>query len=191
MNKADLQRLAAEVREELGLTPADRFEPDVWSELWGVPMLSLEEVTDDPEVLHRLTVEAPELWSAALLKLGKGHLVIYNHAHAAVRVRSDLAHEIAHLVAEHRIDAAWMEPGGKKCGAPADQEKEAAELGGALLVPAETAKLHAIAGKPAWTLAEHFGVSVEMANWRMGASGGTVIRQRMMQKRRGGRASNA
>jgi hypothetical protein len=184
VNKEHLRRLAAEVRAELGLRPEQAFDPHLWSHEWGVPMLSLADVTEDPEALHRLTVEAPELWSAALISVGTGHAVIYNHAHAPARVLSDLTHEIAHLVAEHRIDSAWMQPGGKKCGASPEHEKEAAELGGALLIPAEEARVHAIAGRSEWALAERYRVSVEMATWRMRASGGTVIRRRMLDKRR-------
>lgn len=184
MNKEQLRRLAAEVRAELALTPEQAFDPHLWSEEWGVPLLSLANATEDPEALHRLTVEAPELWSAALISVGSGHAVIYNHSHAPARVLSDLTHEIAHLVAEHRIDSAWMEPGGKKCGASPEHEKEAAELGGALLIPTEKARAHAVAGRSEWALAERYGVSVEMAIWRMRASGGTVIRRRMLNRRR-------
>ena len=51
-----------------------------------------------------------------------------------VRVRSNLAHEIAHLVAQHSLNTGWMTD--DKClGSGASQEKEAAELAGALLVP--------------------------------------------------------
>lgn len=184
MNKAELGRLASSVREELGLTAHQRFDPLHWGQEWGVPILSLDQVTQDPITLRRLTQEAPELWSAAVIKNQLGHLVLYNHAHSAHRIRSDLAHEAAHLIAEHRLDVAWMEPGGKKCGASPDHEREAAELGAALLVPASEAKAHAIYGRPPETLAAKYGVSVEMATWRMGVSGGARIRQRWLAKQR-------
>lgn len=116
MNKAELRRLANDVRGELGLTSTQRFDPLHWGKEWGVRMLSLDQVTSDPATLQRLTEDAPELWSAAVVKDRFGHFVIYNHAHSAPRIRSDLAHEVAHLVAEHRLDVAWMEPGGKNAG---------------------------------------------------------------------------
>jgi Zn-dependent peptidase ImmA (M78 family) len=182
MNKAELGRLAHEVRRDLGLTPDQRFDPLHWGREWGVPMLSLDQATSDPATLQRLTVDAPELWSAAVVRDQLGHCVIYNHAHSAPRIRSDLAHEVAHLIAEHRLDVAWMEPGGKKCGASPAHEKEAAELGAALLVPAAAAKTHAVYGRQPDTLATKFGVSLEMATWRMGISGGPKIRERWLAK---------
>lgn len=189
MNKAELGRLAEEVRRDLGLTPMQRFDPWLWSENWGVTILSLNDVTNDPAVLRRLTLEAPELWSAAVIKDDLGHLVIYNHAHSAPRVMSDLAHEIAHLVAEHRLDVAWMEPNGKKCGAAPDHEREAAELSAALLVPNSEAKAHAIRDGEPQALVERYGVSYKMATWRMDVSGGRRIRDRLLAKQERGAAS--
>lgn len=182
MKKAELGRLADDVRSELGLDSKQPFDPDMWSDVWGVKILSLSQATDDPATLHRLTVEAPELWSAALVKDQTGHFIIYNHAHSEARILSNLAHEIGHLVAEHRLDIAWMDASGKKCGASPAHEKEAAELGGALLVPASEAKTHAIYGRPTSALAARYRVSEEMASWRMGVSGGPKIRERWLAK---------
>ncbi|VXC55032.1 hypothetical protein ARTHRO9V_40002 [Arthrobacter sp. 9V] len=84
---------------------------------------------------------------------------------------------------------AWMEPGGKKCGASPAHEKEAAELGAALLIPASEAKTHAVYGRDPQTLAERFGVSLEMSTWRMGVSGGSKIRERWLAKQGRTRAS--
>lgn len=185
MNKAELGRLAEEVRSELGLTSMQPFDPNRWSDEWGVKILSLAQATDDKATLRRLTVEAPELWSAAVVKDRTGHFIIYNHAHSEARILSDLAHEIGHLIAEHRLDVAWMDASGKKCGASPSHEKEAAELGGALLVPAAEARTHAIYGRPALSLASRFKVSEEMASWRMKASGGPKIRERWLARQAG------
>lgn len=144
--KAELKRIAAEVRRDLGLGAQDPFDPMRWSSEWGVPFLSITDFAADPKVVDRFTVEASELWSAALIKNGTGHVVFYNPAHAPVQVLSDLAHEAAHLVAEHPLGAAWMETDGKRCGAGKALEAEAAELASALLVPVETAKLYGIRG---------------------------------------------
>ena len=178
---AALARLAAEVRLELGLADSVPFDPHLWAREYGVPFLSLDEIGAGPASVSRFTIERPELWSAALVKSGSGHFVVYNTAHADVRVRSNLAHEIAHLVAEHSLNSGWMTD--DKCaGSGASQEKEAAELAGALLVPKEKAKLHAIRGGDPAALALAYNVSFEMAQWRMRASGGAVIAQRSKSK---------
>ncbi|KAA0921650.1 ImmA/IrrE family metallo-endopeptidase [Rhodococcus sp. ANT_H53B] len=99
------------------------------------------------------------------------------------RTRSNLAHEVAHFAAEHELSDAWLDESGQ-CGASTkDNEKEANELGGALLVPAAAAKAHAISGGSSDELAEKYCVSVPMAEWRMRVSGGLIIAQRARAKR--------
>lgn len=182
-SKAALGRLAAEVRQELGLSDAVPFDPHLWAREYGVPFVSIDEVAASPEAVEYFIRDRPDRWSAALLKNGSGHIVVYNSAHSVVRVRSNLAHEVAHLVAEHVLTSSWID--GDGCaGVGRSQETEAAELAGALLVPANAAKVHAMRGSPASSLAARFEVSIEMATWRMRASGGAKIAERAQMRRR-------
>lgn len=185
--KTELGRLAAEVRAELGLGDNARFDPHAWAALWGVPFKALGDIASAPEAVDYFTRVAPGSWSAALLRNGPGHVVVYNSSHSPERVLSNLAHEIAHLVAEHELDGSWMQDENGCGAARPNDEKEAAELAGALLVPAAVARQHAIYGRSEQALALKYGVSVPMALWRMRESGGTVIRQRYLAKQRRGR----
>ncbi|MGI8667626.1 MAG: ImmA/IrrE family metallo-endopeptidase [Jatrophihabitans sp.] len=141
--------------------------------------------------------ERPEIWSALLTRYDLQHVVLYNPAHSPERIRSNLAHELAHLAAEHELTEAWLDDQGHCSGSSSDQEQEAAELAGALLVPAEVA--HAIRGGDVEALAAKYEVSVPMARWRMQASGGQKIalraqnrtRTRSRQRTRCGRARTA
>jgi hypothetical protein len=184
--KAALGRLAAEVRAELELDDDIAFDPWAWAKLWGVPFLALDEVENAPAAVRHFTEAATASWSAALIQDGFGQLVIFNSAHSPARIRSNLAHEVAHIVAEHELNAAWMGEENGCGGARPKDEKEAAELAGALLIPAAAAKAHAIYDRSAGALAARYGVSEPMARWRMRESGGTVIRQRIFSKRGGG-----
>lgn len=181
--KAALGRLAAEVRQELGLSDAVPFDPHSWSREYGVPFVSLNDVAAAPAAIEHFTLNRPELWSAALVKNGFGHMVVYNSAHSTARVRSNLAHEVAHLVAEHELSSSWMDGDGCAGGGKV-QEEEAAELAGALLVPPPVAKAYAIRGWAASSLANRYEVSVEMAIWRMRVSGGAKIAERARLRRR-------
>lgn len=184
-SKAELGRIAQEVRDGLRLGDHDAFDPLAWSNEWGIPFVSLADVRDliGERAYLRFTQERPETWSAALVAVGRGYLVAYNPAHSPQRVLSDLAHEAAHFVAEHVLTSAWMQ-GERSCGAGSrDQEAEAAELAGRLLVPMEQAKIWAIRGYDPSGLADRYGVSLTMAKWRMNKSGGAVIRQRFQAKR--------
>jgi hypothetical protein len=74
-----------------------------------------------------------------------------------------------------------MDDDGKCSGSSHDQEQEAAELAGALLVPAHVARAHAIRGGTADALALKYKVSWPTANWRMQLSGGPTIAARRKQ----------
>ncbi|MGW5569922.1 ImmA/IrrE family metallo-endopeptidase [Nocardia thailandica] len=183
MSKAALARLAADVRWELGLRDHQPFDPFVWAEEYGVSFVSLDEVTMSEAARQRFTTDKPDIWSAALLRDGAGHVVIYNSAHTPERVRSNLAHEVAHLVAEHTVSAAWITKPNACGGTGKEQETEAAELAGALLVPVEQARRSAMRGHDPAVVAARFKVSVEMATWRMRMSGGERIAARTRAKR--------
>lgn len=180
--KAALGRLATSIREELGLGTEDPFDPLAWADEWGVPFLSLDDVPDIDSARKRFTVEAPGAWSAALVQDGSRHLVIYNPSHSPERLRSDLAHEVAHFGAEHSLSSGWVSENG--CGATnKEQEREAAELSGLLLIPQAEAMVWAIRSRSPYALAARYKVSVEMATWRMRMSGGAKIAERSRRKR--------
>jgi len=178
MNKAALGRLAAEVRQDFGLSEDEPFDPLLWSAENGIPFISLRDFTADDAAMRHFLEERPQVWSAALLRDGRRHFVIYNPERSRERVRSDLAHEVAHFEAEHDPSPAWTNDAGRCGGTSSTQEKEAAELAGALLVPASRAKVAAIRGVDPRALAAHYQVSFDMAQWRMKMSGGYTIRQR-------------
>lgn len=183
MNKAAFGRLALEVRADFGTSPSDPFDPLLWSKEHGIPFISLRDFTSDEEAMRRFLVEKPEVWSAALLRDGRSHLVIYNPERSQERIRSDLTHEVAHFEAEHSLSAAWTDAKGSCGGTSKAQEREAAELAGAILVPQEHARIAAIRGYNPELVASSYRVSLEMAEWRMRISGGYAIRQRSRSKR--------
>jgi len=182
MNKAALGRLATAVRKDFALGDDQPFDPFTWSAENGIPFISLRDFTADEAAMRRFLDEKPQVWSAALLRDGNRHLVIFNPERSKERIRSDLTHEIAHFEAEHEPSPAWTDEGGSCGGTSKAQEREAAELAGAILVPAAKAKLAAIRGVAAATVAFRYQVSVEMAEWRMKMSGGYTIRQRSRSK---------
>ncbi|GAA0999831.1 hypothetical protein GCM10009563_26380 [Subtercola frigoramans] len=99
------------------------------------------------------------------------------------RIRSDLTHEVAHFEAEHDPSEAWTDESGRCGGTTKEQEIEAAELAGAILIPHESAKRAAMRGIDATAIALRYQVSLEMAEWRMRMSGGYEIRRHSQSKR--------
>jgi hypothetical protein len=180
--KAALGRLAKSVRAETGCLEHEPFDPWAWSDANGIPFWSLDELDVTADAYRHFVHEHPHKWSALLARYGMQHVVLYNPAHTPERILSNLAHEVAHIEAEHELTQAWMDEDGNCSGSTKDQEKEAAELAGALLVPAEIAKAHAIRGGSVEALASKYEVSVQMANWRMQLSGGPTIARRTRKR---------
>lgn len=187
--KAALGRLASAVRVETGCGLYEPFDPWAWSNQNGIPFLSLAEIDVGEAAKHHFIVERPQAWSALLTRYDMQHVVLYNPAHSPERTRSNLAHEVAHFAAEHELSEAWMGENGQCSGSSSDHEREAAELAGALLIPAEVARAHAIKDGSADTLAAQYGVSLPMARWRMRASGGPIIAKRAKKKATNARAT--
>jgi Zn-dependent peptidase ImmA (M78 family) len=189
--KADLRRLAVEIRTtDLGLTERQPLDPYLLAREHGVDIYSLADLAGagcPQETIDFFTSVKPDAWSAALVPAGTGRFIIENHAHTPPRRRSNLGHEMAHLLLEHEFDRILFSDG-KGCRDPANRplEREAAELAGELLLPIAAARPAAIKGCPAEELADHFGVSIEIARWRMNVSGGYTIAQRATERRRRG-----
>lgn len=187
--KAALARLAAEVREkELKVNPYQRICPYDLADLYGVAVYTLQDLAESgcpPEAIEFFTSVRPESWSAALVPNGTGQFIVENDAHTPRRRRSNIAHEMAHLLLEHEFDRILFTNGKRGCANPASKEMEgqAAELSGELLVPGAAARRAAAYGRSDDQVADHFDVSTELARWRMNVTGARRIASRAAHKR--------
>ena len=182
-SNAELGRLALEVRGDFGLLDTQPFDPFAWSRECGIPFISLRDFTADEAAMHHFLHERSHVWSAALIKDGRSHLVIYNPQHSTARTRSDLTHEIAHFEADHEPSPSWTDEAGGCGGTSKVHEQEAVELAASILIPPVKAKEAAIFGRTPQWLAGRYQVSIEMATWRMNTSGGYVIARRAAARR--------
>lgn len=188
LNKAACKRLAAQVREELGLTPMDALDPWDLAREYGIDVVQLSDLPVGDQVRDHFTVHRTDVFSGALVPLGTGVLIVENDAHPLVRRRSTMGHELAHVLGEHTFSAGFVNERG--CRIADDvQEGEAAEIGAELLVPFEAAKLLARRGATNQEVALQFGVSVELARWRMDSTGARLMAKRRAATTRG-RASS-
>lgn len=177
INKAACKRLAAELRSEIGLELMDAFDPWKLAELYGVRVIPVTALPLDDAIRDHFTSVRPEVFSGALIPLRTGAVIIENDAHPPARRRSTMGHEMAHVVAEHRFGTSLVNERGCRSADQA-QEDEAAEIAGELLVPFDAAKLLARRKATNEEVALRFAVSVEMARWRMEATGARLIARR-------------
>ncbi|MEU2947388.1 ImmA/IrrE family metallo-endopeptidase [Nocardiopsis alba] len=183
--KAYAKLLAEEEREELGCHPFRPLDPYELAEHHGVRVLSLADIASEGGVLldahTHFTVNRPDAFSGALLPIGTGHAIVVNSAHSRERLRSTVAHELAHILLEHSFTTTFHLSG--KCRqSDVKQEAQADELSGELLVPHKAAFRAARQQRTDEWVASTFDVSIEFARWRMNATGARKVAARAQAK---------
>jgi hypothetical protein len=182
-NKAACKRLAAELRSEIGLHPTDALDPWKLAALYGIEVIPLSSLPVSSGIRDHFVLARPEVFSGALVPIGSGAVIIENDSHPPVRRRSTMGHELAHVFGEHKFDTRLVNERGCRI-ANQVQEDEAAEIAGELLVPFESAKLLAQRKATNEEVALQFGVSVDLARWRMDATGARLIARRRAARSR-------
>ncbi|MFD5648974.1 ImmA/IrrE family metallo-endopeptidase [Streptomyces sp. NPDC127039] len=189
--KKALQQLALDVRAEIGVGVHDRLDLQHLTEEYMIPVYSVEQLGSDGcsvEALEHFSLRRPEAWSAALVPVGTARFIVENSSHTMQRRRSNVAHEMSHLLLEHEFDGILFADGGcRDLGAEMTaREQEAAYLSGEILIPTKAAVVAALARRTDEEVAAQFDVSLRFAAWRMNATGARKIAQRTMQKRAAG-----
>lgn len=162
-------KIAGQVRSELGLGPYDQLDARLLAQSLAIPVVDLSSlVRETPTVAHLLTKET-SVFSAVTVFDGIRRAIVHNDSHAPVRQSSNLSHELSHGLLGHPPTPAMDDTGCRIWNQ--DIEDEANWLAGCLLV-SESATL-AIA-KRRWTYSEaalRFCVSQQMIRYRVNATG--------------------
>jgi Zn-dependent peptidase ImmA (M78 family) len=173
--KASAERLALEIRSDLGLAVDERLDCEAFADHLGIPVVSLLQLKGDgakAESLRRL-MESSFTFSALTLCVGERRLIVFNPSHPKGRRANSLAHELAHVVLEHPavppLDATGCRHWDSRLEAQADWQA------GAMLVPREGALRLIRDGFDFADAAAHFGVSEALFRWRANHTG--VMRQ--------------
>jgi Zn-dependent peptidase ImmA (M78 family) len=161
-----LEREAAAVRWRLGLGPRDPLDPLVLAAAVPAQVFRPEDFGDD--MLARRLRQVP--WDGLSFALpGVGLVVLLNPARPATRRTATLMEELAHELLEHRPSRIEPDP---RTGVPrrsfdAEQEREAFELGAALLLPRELLAAELRARRPAASTARRLGCSQALVLFRI------------------------
>ena len=179
--QAKMNDLAVEERANLGLTVSEPLDLCLLAEEYGIPIYGLTDLADEQarEAVAYFSQDRSHRWSAALLPIGPSRVIIENDAHAPVRRRSSIGHELSHHLLEHRFAEMILTDDGCRRFDP-KLEDQATYLSGQLLIPEQAARRAAFDG---WTndqVAERFGVSTQFAQMRM--KGVRVFAQRALKK---------
>jgi Zn-dependent peptidase ImmA (M78 family) len=133
------------------------------------------------EELHRLQ---PGAFSAATFHLpGDRTAVVFNPLNDEDRTVSDIAHEIAHILLNHKVREIQKVGGHTFLTCAPEQEEETNWLAGCLLLPRALLLREAYAGTNPETLAQKHHVSIPMARFRLNTSGVLLQAQRAHTQR--------
>lgn len=175
--KTRAKSLAVELRAEIGLTPFEPFDPWALAELYGVRVYALSDIDCTESTRVHFSKTRVTAFSGALIPDPDGLLVVENSAHALVRRRSTLSHEMSHVTLERNFARTIVDARGCRL-TDREQEDEAAELSGELLIPFQAARWSAHRDLSDQAVADKFAVSIDVARWRMNSTGARRIAAR-------------
>lgn len=166
---------AIRLRTELGLyavSPICAFELCKHLKVSVFTPRDINGMTEDH--LNELLGKGSDAWSAATVPLdNNSSLILHNPNHSEARQQSNLMHEIAHILCEHKIPKETIATGlsGFLRNHNDQQENEAEWLGACLQLP-RPALLWALKRNMTNTeIASHFNASEEMVRYRINITG--------------------
>jgi hypothetical protein len=172
--KADANRLSLRLRRSLGLTPESPIDLNLIARRLDLVIAPLSSFADvHPDLVHHLMRIDPGSFSAATLPCGQNRRVlVHNDHHSRERQRSDIAHEIAHLLLGHPFTLPIDTSGCRNIDR--DIEDEAAWLGAVILI-SDPAAIHIVRNAmDTETACRVYGVSAPLLQMRINASGARI-----------------
>lgn len=173
--KSEAEKMARDVQQELGLSAVQPVALGALADLLEVEVISGDKLvprarfTDLKRVQH-------DAFSACTLEPSPGRVVIVvNPLSDVPRRKSDLAHELAHILLDHEFSRIERLGDVTFFSGDVNQEDEAAWLSGCLLLPRALLSVEARKGSGAEDIAKKYRVSEDMARFRLNVTG--VLRQ--------------
>jgi len=179
--KAHAERIAAAIRTELRLDSAKQVSPRGVAKIRGIEIVAGNKLIPMArfEELKKLQADA---FSACTFTPSPGNTVIvYYPLHHENRQNSDLAHEIAHVLLDHRLSRLERLNGMSFFACDTEQEAEANWLAGCLLLPRDLLLRLLIDGFDEAGIAEQCHLSKQMVTYRINVTG--IRRQLAATKR--------
>lgn len=178
--KAWSERTSIAIRKELDLTVDDPLPPQMLANYLDIQLLTPRDFPGlTAEELDQLLFVDPSGWSAVSIPLETGPIIIFNPCSSKGRQASDVLHEIAHVILNHRpATILYLFDADQKNGVEfglrsfdPKQEDEASWLGWTLLLPREGLVNSLKCGRNAEQIADHYGVSKKLAEYRLNITG--------------------
>jgi len=170
--KAKAERLAKQYREELKIHPCGVLCAFKLAEHLSIPIHPATKFLTLENEIEWLSNKSE--WSALTMPNFEGtKLILHNPFHSNARQQSDLMHELAHIICEHKHEEVYYEtplPFGMR-NYNTEEEEEAKCLGSTLQLATPCLLWANKKGLNTKAIAEHFNASMEMVTYRMNMTG--------------------
>lgn len=171
--KAEAERFSLRAREGLGVLPHAPINAWSYAVSLGVVVLELQDLGLPEHHRKRLVVDDRDSWSGLTLKEGGRHFVVLNPSHPLPRQANTLVHELSHIQLGHRPGRVDITASGMMLLSdyPEEFEEEADWLAAAILLPRDALFSRRKRGQSSLSIAEEFGVSTQLVDWRLRMTG--------------------
>jgi len=171
--KAQAERSAAAARNALRLSLNAPIDPWAYADYLKVRVLDFRKLGLATREVSQLTVIDGDSWSAMTLQLNGMFAIVVNPSHALTRQRNDLMHELAHIELRHVPARVEVSENGLLLLSDysEEQEQEADWLAAALLLPRDALVQSRNARHSAAEIANRYGVSEALCEWRLRMTG--------------------
>lgn len=168
--KSQAERIALTYRQEQGIPVHCFLDAFKLAEYMNIIVCGLDEFGH----IEATKFSKHEEWSALTMpNCLEQTVIIHNTNHAPVRQQSNIMHELAHIILEHRIPEHYL-----SLNLPEDmrycnelQEEEAVTLGSTLQIPREGLVWCLKQKMDNATIAEYYNASLEMVKFRINTTG--------------------
>ena len=172
--KAHAERLSLDTRDRLGVRSDTAIDPIALVQSKGCFVWTPQDVPElDVSHLTQLTISDPDSWDAVTIKEGDCTVIVINNTRPATRQANTIMHEWAHLELKHKPSRVDEFENGLLLLSdyPKELEDEANWLSGAMLAPRDGLASLRRRKLDDEQIAEVFGISIELATWRLRMTG--------------------
>ena len=184
--KAEAERIAKRLRADADLGISEPLDLRALAKSLDVRVVSAKTLVPIERLQEIENIQAYAL-SACTFEINERPVIVYNPIRSRPRRRSDIAHELAHIILEHDLTEIQYLDGVPFRTCRPDEEQQATTLGGSLLVPRPALLKEARRGTTVDQIAEKYGVTKQMAQFRWNSTG--VERQVAAEAARGKRGA--
>jgi Zn-dependent peptidase ImmA (M78 family) len=171
---AEAERHAARIRSELGQSPTSQLSIKTVAEHLDIRIIAADELIDITRLQELERIQA-FAFSACTFDFDGIKVVVFNPIRSAERRESDIGHEVSHVILGHELSALRTVAGTPFRTCQPDQEEEATNLAGTLLLPRPLLLSATRRGLGVEEISQRYGVTIEMARFRLNRTG--VVKQ--------------